>query len=111
MGDNWAGDSPNTISTYSGSIDTFKEARWNRTYCRTFKVGDLVTLSGEFRHSITMVEPDLGRYIGVIVQAYSNREYIVKWTRQPLVNSITEGMYNGDHLIKLEHANIAQYDK
>lgn len=101
-----ATDSTKGVDTFSGSMDTFKEPSWRkyREYGRTFKRGDLVTLAPEFRYSISMMEPDMGRYIGIVIQEYSNREYVVVWTAQPLATNRYKGMYNGDHLVKLEHA-------
>ena len=94
------------VGSFSGSIDTFKEPSWRRyrESGRTFKRGDLVTLAPEFRYTVSITEPDMGRYIGIVIEEYSNREYVVFWTAQPLVTSQYKGMYNGDHLVKLEHA-------
>lgn len=94
------------IGMYSGSIDTFKAPRWTTTTRREFARGDLVTLAPEFRYSITMSRhaPDTGRYVGIIVKAYANREYMVIWTNHPTAAGSTTGMFNGDHLIKVENA-------
>ena len=99
-----AADSQKGVDTFSGSIKTFKPPRWNTGMRRSFEKGDLVTLAPEFRYSIATSTPDWGRYIGIVVEAYANREYIVVWTTQPLVMGHKQGMYNGDHLVKIEHA-------
>tara|TARA_A100001515_G_scaffold144976_1_gene151106 strand:- start:4186 stop:4518 length:333 start_codon:yes stop_codon:yes gene_type:complete len=89
----------------SGSNSTFKPAKWNSAVIqRTFSKGDLVTLSPEFRYSIAITRPDFGRYVGIIIEAFSNREYLVHWTNQPIMSGIDQGMFNGDHLILVEHA-------
>jgi len=94
--------------TLSGSTDTFKPPRWARGLRREFTVGDLVTLAPEFRYSITMTAgPDMGRYIGIVTQAYANREYMVVWTNHPMSIPQTQGLFNGDHLIKVENADKA----
>ena len=96
---------------YSGSIGTFQKPRWARGTRRSFELGDLVTLSPEFRFSIATVSPDFGRYIGVIVEAYSNSEYMVIWTTHPLVVSkFKKGLFNGDHLLLLENAGSSRGD-
>jgi len=71
---------------------------------RAFEVGDLVTLSPDFRYSMTVTALDLGKYIGIVTQAYSNREYMVVWTNHPLT-AYSQGMFNGDHLIKVENVD------
>tara|TARA_R110000772_G_scaffold182088_1_gene293355 strand:+ start:123 stop:467 length:345 start_codon:yes stop_codon:yes gene_type:complete len=99
------------LHAYSGSIGTFKPARWTSGLRRSFALGDLVTLSPEFRFSIATVSPDFGRYIGVIVEAYSNSEYMVIWTTHPLVVSkFKKGLFNGDHLLLLENAGSSRGD-
>jgi hypothetical protein len=78
---------------------------WNsRVIKRVFEVGDLVTLSPDFRYSIARATVDFGRYIGIITKAFSNREYMVVWTNHPL-HAFNEGMFNGDHLIKVENVD------
>jgi len=67
---------------------------------RTFIVGDLVTIAPGFRNSV--LDFDFEKYIGIIVKIPDINEYIVYWTRAP-VNSFYKGMWNGDHLIKVEH--------
>jgi len=100
-----AADLQKDVDTFSGSINTFKPPRWNTdTVYRSFAKGDLVTLAPEFRYKISTSTPDWGRYIGIVIEAYANREYIVVWTTQPLVIGHKQGMYNGDHLVKIEHA-------
>lgn len=71
---------------------------------RVFEVGDLVTLAPDFRYSIAMINVDLGKYIGIVTQAYTNREYMVVWTSHPL-SALSEGMFNGDHLIRIENVD------
>lgn len=77
-----------------------------RVLVRAFEVGDLVTLSPDFRYSLTMSTVDFGKYIGIIVEAYVNREYMVVWTNHPL-SAFTRGMFNGDHLIKVENVDVS----
>ena len=95
------------VEAYSGSADTFKPPRWARGLRRSFKLGDLVTLAPEFRYSIAISRPDFGRYVGIIVEAYANHEYMVVWTNQPIVHGVKKGMFTGDHLIKVENADKA----
>jgi hypothetical protein len=71
---------------------------------RVFEVGDLVTLAPDFRYSIAMITVDFGKYIGIVTQAYTNREYMVVWTSHPLT-AFSKGMFNGDHLIKVENVD------
>ena len=71
---------------------------------RAFELGDLVTLSPNFRYSIAITEVDFGRYIGIVTQAYSNYEYMVVWTSRPSHMS-KQGLFNGDHLVKLEYVD------
>ena len=109
MGSKRASDPLSTnISAYSGSADTFKEPKWKRSHlARHFKLGDLVTLAPEFRYSITspVTGLDFGRYVGIVIETFSNREYMVVWTIHPLVIGHKKGMFNGDHLIKVENAD------
>lgn len=110
MGSDRATDPLNArISAYSGSVDTFQPPRWTRGLRRSFELGDLVTLAPEFRYSITTtVGVDFGRYVGIVVEAYSNREYLVIWTNHPLVISkFKTGLFNGDHLLLVENADKA----
>ena len=97
------------ISAYSGSVDTFQAPRWTRGLRRSFELGDLVTLAPEFRYSIAKpIGIDFGRYLGIVVEAYSNREYLVIWTNHPLVISkFKTGLFNGDHLLLVENADKA----
>tara|TARA_R100000152_G_C6662379_1_gene100928 strand:+ start:221 stop:553 length:333 start_codon:yes stop_codon:yes gene_type:complete len=96
------------LSAFSGSVGTFKPPRWTRGIRREFELGDLVTLAPEFRYSITMTTgPDMGRYIGIITQTYANREYMVVWTSHPMQIANKHGLFNGDHLIKVENADKA----
>lgn len=122
MGNKRAVDPLGTVSVFSGSSDTFQPyssasgsfepARWTKgAICRVFRLGDLVTLAPEFRYSIAINRPDFGRYVGIIVREYSNREYLVHWTNQPLINGIRQGMFNGDHLILIEHAQKGMMKK
>lgn len=84
--------------------EKFTEPQWkkDRDVRRTFEKGDLVTLSPDFRHSLTFGEVDFEKYRGIVVEAYSNYEYIVVWTSHP-PHAMSQGMFNGDHLLKLEH--------
>ena len=122
MGNKRAAGPLNTVSVFSGSVNTFhpysnssksfEPPKWvNGAICRVFRLGDLVTLAPEFRYSIATNRPDFGRYVGIIVREYSNREYLVHWTNQPLINGIEQGMFNGDHLILIEHAQKALMKK
>lgn len=97
---------PLSTGGVSGSIEVSETPRrWNsRTLMREFVKGDLVTLAPEFRYSIAISRPDLGRYVGIVVEAYANGEYMVVWTNQPLVYGSKKGMFNGDHLLKVENA-------
>lgn len=109
-----APDSQRGVDTFSGSMDTFQPPRWQRgIVARSFELGDLVTLAPEFRYSIANTQSgvDFGRYMGIIVEAYANREYMVVWTNHPLIISkFTRGMFNGDHLIKVENAHKVLMD-
>ena len=67
---------------------------------RTFVVGDLVTIAPDFRN--TVLDFDFEKYIGIIVTAYEENEYAVHWTNSPF-NNYYKGMWNGDHLIKVEN--------
>lgn len=80
------------------------ETRSSCVLVRAFEVGDLVTLSPDFRYSITVASVDFGKYIGIVTQAYTNREYMVVWTSHPLT-AFSKGMFNGDHLIKVENVD------
>jgi len=122
MGDKREVDPLNTVSEFSGSsktfrsyregIEDFQPPRWESGVgYRTFELGDLVTLSPEFRYSVAISRPDFGRYIGIVVQAYANREYVVHWTTQPLINMPARSMFNGDHLILVEHAEKSSIEK
>ena len=64
-----------------------------------------MTLAPEFRYSIAVSRPDFGRYVGIVVEAYANREYMVVWTNQPLTYGTKKGMFNGDHLLLVENAD------
>ena len=95
----------------SGGISPVSGSSWTRAGLRRrFNVGDLVTLAPEVRYSIAIATVDFGRYIGIITQAYSNREYFVVWTNHPMYN-ISQGMFNGDHLIKVENADGSLFRK
>ena len=83
------------------------QSAWKTGLRREFIKGDLVTLAPEFRYSIAVARPDFGRYVGIVVEAYANREYMVVWTNQPLAMGHKKGMFNGDHLIKVENADKA----
>ena len=66
-----------------------------------FELGDLVTLSPNFRYSIALTEVDFGTYVGIITDAYSNSEYMVHWTSHP-THDIKIGMFKGRDLVKLD---------
>ena len=72
-------------------------------YKRTFVIGDLVTISPDFRNSV--LDFDFERYIGIIVKTPEDNEYIVYWTNSPVQNYY-KGMWSGDHLIKVEDYDI-----
>lgn len=69
-------------------------------YRRTFVVGDLVTIAPDFRNSV--MDFDFEKYVGIVVSAYEDNEYTVHWTSSP-VNNYYKGMWNGDHLVKVEN--------
>ena len=54
---------------------------------RTFVVGDLVTIAPYFRNTVL---------------DFDFEKYIVYWTNSP-VNNYYKGMWNGDHLVKIEN--------
>tara|TARA_R100000388_G_C7224284_1_gene150849 strand:- start:634 stop:906 length:273 start_codon:yes stop_codon:yes gene_type:complete len=68
-------------------------------YRRTFVVGDLVTISPDFRNSV--LDFDFERYIGIIISTPEENEYVVYWTNSPVQNYY-KGMWAGDHLVKIE---------
>ncbi len=74
-----------------------------KVYKRTFVIGDLVTISPDFRNSV--LDFDFERYIGIIVKTPEDNEYIVYWTNSPVQNYY-KGMWSGDHLIKVEDYDI-----
>jgi len=78
-----------------------------RVYRRTFVVGDLVTIAPDFRNNI--LDFDFEKYIGIIIKVYEENEYIVRWTNSP-VQSLYAGMWNGDHLVKVENYQ-SEYDE
>ena len=67
---------------------------------RTFVVGDLVTIAPDFRNSV--LDFDFDKYIGIVVTTYEENEYAIYWTSSP-VNNYYKGMWNGDHLVKVEN--------
>jgi coproporphyrinogen III oxidase-like Fe-S oxidoreductase len=75
---------------------------------RTFSVGDLVTIAPEFRHNIA--DYDNTPYIGIVTKAHEENEYIIYWTNSPQTNYY-KGMWNGDHLIKVEEYELAKKNK
>jgi hypothetical protein len=108
MGSKRAADPLNAIiGACSGSSEVIQPPRWARGFARSFELGDLVTLAPEFRYSIAISRPDFGRYLGIVVETFANREYMVVWTNQPLAVGHKKGMFNGDHLIKVENADKA----
>ena len=66
---------------------------------RTFIIGDLVTISPDFRN--TALDFDFERYIGIVVSMPEDNEYVVHWTSSP-INNYYKGMWSGDHLVKVE---------
>jgi len=40
--------------------------------------------------------------VGIIISVYEDNEYTVHWTSSPISNYY-KGMWNGDHLVKVEH--------
>jgi len=72
---------------------------------RTFSVGDLVTIAPDFRN--TVLDFDFEKYIGIIMSTPEENEYTVYWTSSP-TNSYYKGMWNGDHLVKVEDYEIAK---
>ena len=70
---------------------------------RTFIVGDLVTIAPTFRNSV--LDFDFEKYIGIIVSAPEENEYVVDWTSSP-VNNYYKGMWSGDHLVKVEDYDL-----
>ena len=68
-------------------------------YKRTFNIGDLVTIAPDFRNSV--LDFDFERYIGIITSVPEENEYVVYWTKSPQ-NNYYRGMWNGDHLVKVE---------
>jgi hypothetical protein len=95
----------------SGSIKSFKEPAWthSRQLRRSFVLGDLVTLAPEYyerKREWELEDIDIERYIGIVTEAYSNYEYMVVWTSKPRYMAFS-AMYNGDHLIKVEYADVA----
>ena len=66
---------------------------------RTFVIGDLVTISPDFRNAV--LDFDFERYIGIIVSIPEENEYVVYWTNSPVQNYY-KGMWTGDHLVKLD---------
>ena len=72
-------------------------------YRRTFVVGDLVTIAPDFRN--TVLDFDFERYIGIIVGAPEDNEYLVRWTNSHTQN-FYKGMWSGDHLVKVEDYDV-----
>ena len=75
---------------------------------RKFVVGDLVTIAPTFRNTIT--DFDFEKYIGIVVKKLDDNEYTVYWTTSPTTNYY-RGMWNGDHLVKVEEYQQAVRDK
>ncbi len=72
---------------------------------RTFIIGDLVTIAPDFRN--TTLDFDFEKYIGIIMSTPEENEYTVYWTSSP-TNSYYKGMWNGDHLVKIEDYELAK---
>lgn len=108
MGDSWAVDPKEHSVALSGSTDISGVSYDNKGLRRKFSLGDLVTLSPNFRYSIAISEIDFGCYIGIVTEAYANYEYMITWTKKPSTMA-NVGMFNGDDLVKLE--NMKYVDK
>ena len=67
---------------------------------RTFVVGDLVTISPDFRNSV--LDFDFEKYIGIVLSIPEANEYVVYWTNSP-INNYYKGMSSGDNLVKVEN--------
>ena len=67
---------------------------------RTFVVGDLVTISPDFRNSV--LDFDFEKYIGIVLSIPEANEYVVYWTNSP-INNYYKGMWSGDNLVKVEN--------
>ena len=72
---------------------------------RTFIVGDLVTIAPDFRNNI--FDFDFEKYIGIVVSIPEENEYVIYWTKSPTPNHY-RGMWNGDHLVKVEDYDCAK---
>ena len=70
---------------------------------RTFVIGDLVTISPDFRNSV--LDFDFEKYIGIVMNTPEENEYVVYWTNSP-VNNYYKGMWCGDHLVKVEDYDL-----
>ena len=116
MGDESSG--KKFISAISGSGELLKETHWTPispdahvfkslhkvlAESRSFDVGDLVTVAPAYRKIIAGNASVDDLYIGVVIEAYHDREYAVTWTTHPsraLCN--TTGLFNGDYLLLIE---------
>ena len=66
---------------------------------RQFVIGDLVTIAPDFRNGVT--DFDFEKYLGIVVESPEENEYVVYWTRSPSISPY-RGMWNGDHLVRVE---------
>tara|TARA_R110000765_G_scaffold291268_1_gene387026 strand:+ start:569 stop:931 length:363 start_codon:yes stop_codon:yes gene_type:complete len=101
-----------------GSTDVIKESNWSASLppvqpfksfktihdeAHQFRVGDLVTIAAGYRRTAAGPASELDRYIGVVVEVYQDREYVVTWTTHPVRSMCnTTGLFNGDYLLPLE---------
>ena len=87
------------------TTESFGSPGWARVrdLRRSFVVGDLVTLTPEFRARMPVDDLDLGTYLGIVLEVYENYEYRVVWTRKPISASLGVSL-NGDHLMAVENA-------
>jgi hypothetical protein len=72
---------------------------------RTFIIGDLVTIAPDFRN--TVLDFDFEKYIGIVISAPEENEYTIYWTNSPM-NNYYKGMWNGDHLVRIEDYKAAK---
>jgi hypothetical protein len=96
-------------SDWSASLppaQPFKSFKTIQDEARHFNVGDLVTIDAGYRKTTAGVASEVDRYIGVVVEVYQEREYVVTWTTHPVRSMCnTTGLFNGDYLLLLESCN------